>query len=150
VISPRARRSVVERLVTERGLSQRQACRLLNIQRSSARYIRRVRSDETATIALVREYAHEQPMYGYRIIAALLKHDGYGINRKRVYCIWRQEGLQLPRRKVTKRRYGDSTAAVRRANRPNEVWTYDFLEGRTERGGKLRMLTILDEYTANA
>lgn len=86
-------------------------------------------------------------MYGYRIIAAMLKHDGYQINRKRVYRIWRQEGLQLPRRKAVKRRYGESTGKLRRANRPNEVWTYDFLEGRTERGGKLRLLTILDEYT---
>ncbi len=86
-------------------------------------------------------------MYGYRIIAAMLKHDGYRINRKRVYRIWRQEGLQLPRRKVIKRRYGDSTGTLRRATQPNAVWTYDFLEGRTERGGKLRMLTVLDEYT---
>jgi putative transposase len=147
VVSPRARRSVVAQLVTERGLSQRHACQLLNIQRSSARYSRHARADETATVALVREYAHEQPMYGYRIIAALLKRDGHSINRKRVYRIWRQEGLQLPRRKVIKRRYGDSTANLQRASRPNEVWTYDFLEGRTERGGKLRMLTVLDEYT---
>jgi transposase InsO family protein len=133
--------------VTERGLSQRHACELVGIQRSSARYIRRGRSDEAATVALVREYAHEQPMYGYRIITAMLKHDGYRINRKRVYRIWRQEGLQLPRRKVMKRRYGDTTGTLRRASHPNEVWTYDFLEGRTERGGKLRMLTVLDEYT---
>lgn len=86
-------------------------------------------------------------MYSYRIIAAMLKHDGYQINRKRVCRIWRQEGLQLPRRKVGKRRYGDSTGSLRRASYPNEVWTYDFLEARTERGGRLRMLTILDEYT---
>lgn len=86
-------------------------------------------------------------MYGYRIIAAMLKHDGFRINRKRVYRIWRQEGLQLPRRKVVKRRHGDSTGKLRRASHPNEVWTYDFLEARTERGGKLRMLTVLDEYT---
>ncbi len=147
MVSPRARRSVVERLRTERGLSQRHACQLLNIQRSSARYIRHTRSDETATVKLVREYAHEQPMHGYRMMAAMLKRDGYVINQKRVYRIWRQEGLQLPRRKVTKRRYGDSSADLQRASRPNEVWTYDFLEGRTERGGKLRMLTVLDEYT---
>jgi transposase InsO family protein len=48
---------------------------------------------------------------------------------------------------VTKRRYGDSTGTLCRASHPNEVWTCDFLEGRTERGGKLRMLTVLDEYT---
>lgn len=77
----------------------------------------------------------------------MLRHDGYAINRKRVYRIWRQEGLQLPRRKTGKRRFGDSTGHLRRASRRNEVWTYDFLEARTERGGKLRILTILDEYT---
>ena len=133
--------------MTERGLSQRHACQLVGLQRSTARYVHHARSDEVETIALIREYAHEQPMYGYRIIAAMLKHDGYRINRKRVQRIWRQEGLQLPRRKVVKRRFGDSTGTLRRASHPNEVWTYDFLEARTERGGKLRMLTILDEYT---
>ena len=133
--------------MTERGLSQRHACQLVGIQRSAARYRCHARSDEAETIALIREYAHEQPMYGYRIITAMLKHDGFRINRKRVYRIWRQEGLQLPRRKVVKRRFGDSTGTLHRASRPNEVWTYDFLEARTERGGKLRTLTILDEYT---
>lgn len=147
MVSPRARRQAVEQLVTERGLSQRHACQLVGIQRSSVRYVNHARMDESETVALVREYAHEQPMYGYRIITAMLKHDGYEINRKRVYRIWRQEGLQLPRRKVVKRRYGDSTGTLRRASHPNEVWTYDFLEGRTERGGKLRILTVLDEYT---
>ena len=147
MVSPRTRRTIVERLVTERGLSQRHACELMSLQRASARYVRRSRHDEEATVALIREYAHEQPMYGYRIIAAMLKHDGYQINRKRVYRIWRQEGLQLPRRKTGKRRYGDASSTLRRAGAPNEVWTYDFLEGRTERGGKLRMLTVLDEYT---
>lgn len=93
MVSPRARRTVVERLVTERGLSQRHACELMSLQRSSARYVRHRRSDEATTVDLIREYAHEQPMYGYRIIAAMLKHDGYQINRKRVYRIWRQEGL---------------------------------------------------------
>lgn len=133
--------------MTERGLSQRHACQLVGIHRSSARYVPHVRSEEADTVALIRQYAHEQPMYGYRIITAMLKHDGYRINRKRVYRIWRQEGLQLPRRKTVKRRYGDSKGTLRRASRPNEVWTYDFLEARTERGGKLRMLTVLDEYT---
>lgn len=147
MVSPRDRRRAVEYLMTGRGLSQRHACHLVSLQRSSARYQRRLRRDESKTVALVRSYAEEQPMYGYRIIAALLKQDGHLINRKRVYRIWRQEGLQLPRRKAAKRRYGDSTGRLQRATRPNEVWSYDFLESRTERGSKLRMLTILDEYT---
>ncbi len=130
-----------------RGLSQRHVCQLVGIQRASVRYQARSHPDESATVALIREYAHEQPMYGYRMITAILKQDGNAINRKRVYRLWRQEGLQLPRRKIMKRRYGDSTGTFRHASRPNEVWIYDFLEARTERGGKLRTLTILDEYT---
>lgn len=147
MVTPRQRRRAVDHLVTGRGLSQRHACRLVGLHRSSARYQRRLRRDESETVALVRSYAEAQPMYGYRIIAALLRQDGHLINRKRVYRIWRQEGLQLPRRKAAKRRYGDSTGRLQRATHPNEVWSYDFLESRTERGSKLRMLTILDEYT---
>lgn len=67
-------------------------------------------------VALIREYAHEQPMYGYRIIMAMLKHDDFSINRKRVYRIWRQEELQLPHRKVVKRRFGNSTGNLRRTS----------------------------------
>jgi putative transposase len=147
MVSPRDRRRAVEDLVAERGLSQRHACQLIGLQRSSARYQRHLRGDESHTVALIRTYAEQQPMYGYRIIAAMLKQDGHQINRKRVYRIWRQQGLQLPRRKPVKRRLSDSTGSLQRATRPNEVWSYDFLESRTERGGKLRMLTILDEYT---
>ncbi|MDX1995443.1 MAG: hypothetical protein SF029_23870 [bacterium] len=54
------------------------------MQRSSARYVAYPRADEAETVALIRAYAHEQPMDGYRIIAAMLKHDGFRINRKRV------------------------------------------------------------------
>jgi putative transposase len=147
MVSPRERRRAVEHLMTERGLSQRHACQLVGMQRSSARYQSHLRRDESKTVALIRRYAEEQPMDGYRMIAALLPQDGHQINRKRVYRIWRQEGLQQPRRRAAKRRYGDSTGRLPRATRPNEVWSYDFLGDRTERGGKLRMLTILDEYT---
>ena len=147
MVSPRSRRQAAEQLMTGRGLSQRHTCALVGLHRSTARYQTHARTDEAETVALIREYAEEQPMYGYRMIAAMLKHDGYRINRKRVYRIWRQEGLQLPRRKVGKRRYGDPTGVLQRASRPNEVWSYDFLEARTERGGKLRILTVLDEYT---
>lgn len=147
MVSPRDRRCAVEHLIAERGLSQRHACQLVGLPRASVRYQSRLRLDESKTVALIRTYAAEQPVYGYRIIAAMLKQDGHQINRKRVYRIWRQEGLQLPRRNVAKRRYGDSTGRLQRATRPNEVWSYDFLESRTERGGKLRMLTVMDEYT---
>src|SRR5687767_4374864 len=103
MVSPRDRRCAVGHLMAERGLSQRHACQLVGLQRSSARYQSHLRRDERQTVALIRTYVEEQPMYGYRIIAAMLKHDGHAINRKQVYRIWCQEGLQLPRRRTAKR-----------------------------------------------
>ena len=147
MVSPRVKRDAVAHLKATRGLSERRACRLVGLNRSSLRYQAQSRADEAHTVELVRAYAQEQPMYGYRVIAALLRQAGHRLNTKRVYRIWRREGLQLPRRAVVKRRYGESSSALRRASHPNDVWTYDFVEGRTERGGRLRMLTVLDEYT---
>jgi anthranilate/para-aminobenzoate synthase component I len=57
---------------------------LVGVQRSTVRYRSQPRADEADTVALIRAYAHEQPIYGYRIITAMLRHDGYAINRKRV------------------------------------------------------------------
>ena len=72
------------------------------------------------------------------------------VNHKRIERIWRQEGLQLPRRQVRKRRYGTGGNVQRRAEFPNHVWSYDFTEDRTERGQKIRVLAILDEFTRQA
>jgi len=69
------------------------------------------------------------------------------INKKRVPRIWKSEGLSLPRRRPRRRRRGPRGEVVKRARRPNHVWTYDFIEDRTERGGRLKILTVLDEFT---
>jgi len=69
------------------------------------------------------------------------------VNRKRVYRIWKVEGLNLPLRRPRRRRIGPVGEIVNKAEYPNHVWSYDFLEDRTEHGGKLRILVIIDEYT---
>ncbi len=69
------------------------------------------------------------------------------MNRKRVHRIWKAEGLSLPLRRPRRRRIGPAGEIVNKAKYPNHVWSYDFVEDRTERGGKLRILAIIDEYT---
>lgn len=69
------------------------------------------------------------------------------MNMKGVHRIWKEEGLQVPRRRPRKRRRGPPREVIRKAEHPNHVWTCDFIEDRTDRGGKLRMLTALDGYT---
>lgn len=100
-------------------------------------------------MARLRELSRAHPRYGYRRITALLRQDGWRINRKRVQRLWRREGLKVPRKQRKKRRWGCSAngAALRRAERPNQVWSYDFIEDQTADGRKLKILPIVDEFT---
>ena len=97
--------------------------------------------------ASIRAYAYQFPQHGYRHITALMQRDGQAVNHKRVERIWRQEGLQQPRPRTLKRHYGEPNQMQRRAEHPNQVWSYDFTQDRTERGQPVRVLAVLDEFT---
>lgn len=127
--------------------SQRRACWLVGVARSTARYPARPRPADEQLAQQLREQANRHPAYGYRRIAVVLRRAGQRVNLKRVHRLWKREGLQLPRRRTPKRRYGDGRAILQKAERRHQVWTYDFLEDRTERGGRLRILGVVDEYT---
>lgn len=83
------------------------------------------------------------------MITRLLRREGWRINFKRVYRIWRQEGLKVPIKKRKKRRLGNRDGGVtrRRAAYPNHVWSIDFLFDRTLNGRALKILTMVDEFT---
>jgi putative transposase len=95
------------------------------------------------------ELARRHPRYGYRRITVLLRREGHLVNRKRVHRLWRQEGLKVPVRQRKKRSMGNSANSCvrRRAERPNQVWSYDFVMDQTEDGRRLKWLPIVDEYT---
>ena len=82
-------------------------------------------------------------------MTALLRREGLKINRKRVQRLWREAGLKVPARTVKKRRLGGSENACfrRRAERPNHVWSHDFVMDQTSDGRRLKILTVVDEYT---
>jgi transposase InsO family protein len=147
MVSPLARKSAVKYLVKQRGSSQRRACVVVGLSRSLARYIARCRQDEAELIKKIHKLAIRHSRYGYRRITVLLRREGLRVNKKRVHRIWKLEGLGLPRRRPKRRRMGITAGIVNKAEYPNHVWSYDFVEDRTERGGKLRILVIIDEYT---
>jgi putative transposase len=95
------------------------------------------------------ELVGKHPRFGYRRIWALLRREGWRINRKRVYRLWRQQGLKVPRRRTKKRRRGHkgNGCAVRRALARNHVWAWDFIHDRTSDGRPLKWLSVVDEYT---
>lgn len=146
MVSPDARRQVVRQLVETKRYSQRRACQLVSVARSTARYRRR-RKDDTELVAALQATARQHPAYGYRPVTALLRRQGWQVNPKRIHRLWKQAGLQQRKRRRFKRRFGAPAERLQRATRPNQVWSYDFLSVNTERGGRLRILAVMDEFT---
>ena len=90
--------------------------------------------------------AHQHPRYGYRRVWKALCQDIQPLNPKRIHRLWKLEGLSLHRRKRRKRRSLSGSVPCR-AESVNHVWTYDFVHDSCANGQKLKMLTVLDEYS---
>ncbi len=130
-------------------ISERRACRVLQQPRASQRYAKRRADDEEALIARIVALASRFGRYGYRRITALLRQEGWSVNHKRVERLWRQEGLRVPTKQPKRGRLwlADGSLVRRRAERPDDVWSYDFVFERTADGRPLKLLVVVDEYT---
>ena len=130
-------------------MSQRRACRALGQPRSTQRYAPRVPDDEPALVAAMHAEARRHPRYGYRLVCGVLRGDGWKVNPKRVYRLWRREGLKVARKRRKKRRLGHSENGCvrRRAEGKNDVWAWDFIHDRDEWGRPLKWLSLVDEWT---
>jgi transposase InsO family protein len=95
------------------------------------------------------ELVRLHPRYGYRFIGAKLRQEGWHLNIKRIYRLWRREGFRVPRKTRKKRRLGHSgnSCVRRRAEHRDHVWTWDFIHDRTTSGKPLKWFAITDEYT---
>lgn len=131
------------------GISERRACKVLDYSRSSQRRIAKRSADEEALTSDIIRLAGHYGRYGYRRITALLQAEGWRVNHKRVERIWRREGLKVPKRQRKKKRFylNDGSCVRLRPSWPNHVWAYDFVEDRLHNGRKIRMLTVIDEYS---
>jgi putative transposase len=130
-------------------VSERRACKVISQPRMTQRYKMKQPDRDKALTAEINKLAKRYKRYGYRMITAKLRQDGWIVNHKRVQRIWQKEGLQVPYRRIFKKAKGtsDNSCAVKKAEYPNHVWTYDFISDQTEDGGKLKILTVLDEFT---
>ena len=131
------------------GVTERRACLVLGQHRSTQRKIPTRPDDEAALTADIVALAVQYGRYGYRRIAALLRSAGWSVNLKRVERIWRREGLKVPVKQPKRGRLwlNDGSCVRLRPERPNHVWSYDFVEDRTHDGRRFRMLNVIDEFT---
>ena len=130
-------------------VSKRRACKVIGLSRMTQRYKTKQPNKDKALTAEIKKLATRHKRYGYRMITAKLRQDNWVVNHKRVQRIWQKEGLQVPYRRKFKKAKGSSvnSCVVKKAQYPNHVWTYDFMSDQTENGRKLKLLTVLDEFT---
>jgi len=139
----------VDHLHGRLGYSKRRICRAIGQARSTQGYQAKVPEADRRLVTEMRRLAVAWPRFGYRRIAALLHREGWRVNVKRVHRLWKQEGLQI-RRKARKKRglgTGENACDRRRPRYKNHVWGYDFVSERTERGGQVKLLSVVDEFT---
>jgi transposase InsO family protein len=130
-------------------VSERRACKVIGQPRMTQRYKTKQPNKDKALTAEIKKLANKHKRYGYRMITAKLRQDNWVVNHKRVQRIWQKESLQVPYRRKFKKARGSSanSCAVKKAEYPDHVWTYDFMKDQTENGRKLKLLTVLDEFT---
>jgi putative transposase len=145
MVTPAVRRDVVAHAVGSHGVSERRACRVLGVDRSSHRD-RSQRADDAALRGRLRELAHERRRFGYRRLFVLLRREGERSSRNRVYRLYRAEGLSVKKRKARRRATG-TRAPILVVARANARWSLDFVHDQMATGRRFRVLNIVDDVT---
>lgn len=131
------------------ALSERRACRIVGLGRSTARYRMHPDSDEEQIRSRLRALAGERPRFGYRRLHALLRREGIRINHKRVARLYRLEGLAVrrcPRKRVARARQPQPASPTT----PNVQWVADFVSDALASGRAIRLFGVVDACTREA
>ena len=128
------------------AMSERHACRLVGVARSTKRYRACRKDQETELRQRIRALALSRPRFGYRRLGAMLAREGKTVNHKRMYRLYRLEGLAVRRRRRKRLARGAGTP-LEKAQRSTERWSMDFVSDCTAGGRTIRMLTLVDDFT---
>lgn len=138
------RRQVVGEIQAQFGISERHACWLVGLGRSTCRYGPRSDATDPPLRARLRAVATERRRWGYRRLTVLLRREGWVVNHKRVYRLYRAEGLGL-RHRHRKRIARGERRVLSRPTQPNQRWSLDFVSDCLADGRRFRALTIVDD-----
>ena len=145
MVSVPARREQVA-LAIQQGLSQRRACALIEVSRSSLQYASRLIERDAPVLASMAELSAQYPRYGYRRIQVFLERQGYAMSADRAWRLWKKAGLQVPRKRP-RRRVASGRPRAQAPEQANQVWAYDFVFDACANGQQLKCLTVVDEFT---
>jgi len=117
--------------------------------RSTQRYRPTKEATDRPLVDAMLTIARRRPRFGYRRVLRLLRRDGWRVGHDRIERLWRLHQLRVSRRTIRRRRLGGPEGGVTRlrAERMNQVWSYDFVKDQTTDGRPLKILTVVDEFT---
>ena len=133
------------RVIERHGLSQRHACELVGLDRSTLRY-RCKRPDDSTLRQRLRELAAERRRFGYRRLGWMLAREGHALNHKKLYRLYREERLMVRRRRGRKRALGTRTPMALPI-RINQRWSLDFVSDTLSDGRRFRILCMVDDFS---
>lgn len=145
MVTPAARRRAVAHAIEVFAVSQRRACEVLDVDRSSVRYRAR-RAEDAELRSRLRELAAERRRFGYRRLGVLLSREGWTVNHKKLFRLYREERLAVRRRRGRKRALGSRAPAMVPTG-PNERWSMDFVSDALADGRRFRILVVVDDFT---
>ena len=145
MVTPAARREAALHLQAAFEMSERRACRVIEIDRTSVRY-QATRPDDAELRERLKALAQERRRFGYRRLHVLLRREGHAVNRKRVQRIYREERLTVRRRGGRKRAIG-TRRPIETPLPPNQRWSLDFVSDQMTDGRRFRILTVVDNCT---
>ena len=145
MVTPAAKRKAVARLKYAFGMSERRACKAIGCCRMTVRYAS-TRPDDGSLRARMKAIAQERRRFGYRRVHVLLKREGYVVNHKKLFRLYREEKLAVRRRGGRKRAIG-TRAPMMIPVAPNERWSLDFVSDQLTDGRRFRILTVVDDCT---
>lgn len=145
MVGPAQLRKAADHLKEKFKRSERSVCRAIGLARSTCRYASTKAPDDELK-SKMRDIAQKYRRYGYRRICVLIRRGGLKVNHKKIYRIYREEGLKVQKRKKNK-----MVAFVRMASPlpqgPNERWSIDFVSDNFISGRRLKILTVVDNFT---
>jgi putative transposase len=145
MVTPAARREAVALLREGLEVSERRACTMIGICRMTVRY-RSTRPDDGLLRERMKALAHERRRFGYRRLHILLRREGYVVNHKRLFRLYREERLAVRRRGGRKRAMG-TRAPIAIPLAPNHRWSLDFVSDQLLDGRRFRILVVVDDCT---
>jgi len=143
MVTPAVKREAVAHLRSAFDMSERRACRSIGCVRMTVRYRSRRPNDDELRRRL-RALAHERRRFGYRRLHVLLRREGFTVNHKRLFRLYREERLMVRRRGGRKRALG-TRAPILVPQQPNERWSLDFVADQFIDGRRMRMLVVVDD-----